>query len=320
LNERFIIISDNFLGGRVKIFIYEHFSCGGGGRENPLSTEGGAILRAAMGSFGQMPGAEPFTINRYGEQFGRALAMCDGALIVAPETGGILEDLTGRVVASGKINLGCGPQAVRAAGDKLKFARIMKTAGIPHPITVKAEGRFDSAPFFPGPWVLKPFDGAGADGVRIYPQPCVVDILVGSRVAQEFIAGDPMSLSIVAGGGWLEVLSVNRQRFCGAQMIYDGGEITGEEPGMVLRELAGRIKKAVPGLAGYWGVDFVMTQIGPVVIEVNPRLTTSVCGLVEALNPTPAAFILSAARGAGPPAVTTRKALFFMKTGETRPA
>lgn len=303
----------------MKIFVYEHFSCGGVDDKNPLSREGGAILRSAMRSFSEVPGAKPFTVNGHGETFERAIGSCDAGLVVAPETDGILEKLAAGVMASGKINLGCDPAAVRATGDKLKFARIMKTAGIPHPMTVNACGRFDSARFFPGPWVLKPFDGAGAEGIRVYRHPCVVDILIGPGVAQEFIAGEPMSLSIVSGGGWVEVLSVNRQRF-GDDAAYDGGEVTAQEPDDLSREMSLRINEAIPGLRGYWGVDYVMTGNGPVVIEVNPRLTTSVCGLVDSMTPTPAAFILSAARGERPPAVTARRAVHFTKTGETRPA
>lgn len=302
----------------MKIFIYEHFSCGGMGQESPLSAEGGAILRSAIKSFAQVLEVEPFTIVRGAGQFDRAIEMCDGALIVAPETDGILANLTARLVASGKPNLGCGIEAVRATGDKLEFARLMKAEGIPHPLTVTAVGRFDPAKYFAGAWVLKPADGAGAEGVIIHRQPLKVDVLIGPHVAQGFIEGDPMSLSVVSGGGWLEVLSVNRQRFLSEGAIYDGGEITGEEPDVVLRELAGRIKKAIPGLSGYWGVDFVMTQSGPVAIEVNPRLTTSFCGLAEALNPTPAVFIMAALNGNRPPTTVTRKAIFFTKTGETR--
>lgn len=40
-----------------------------------------------------------------------------------------------------------------------------------------------------------------------------------------------------------------------------------------------------------------MTDAGPVVIEVNPRLTTSYCALAEALDVNPAGAILAAARG-----------------------
>lgn len=302
----------------MKIFIYEYFSSGGADVESPLSVEGGAILRAAMDSFAKIPGVEPFTIQGHAGEFGHALARCDGLLMVAPETGGILEAFTARVHDSGKINFGCGADAVKVTGDKLEFSRIMKAAGIPHPSTVDVGAKFDSSEHFTGAWVLKPADGAGSEGVNIYRQPRKVEPLIGPHIAQEFIEGEPMSLSIVSGNDWLEVLSVNRQRFRDEEMTYDGGEITGEEPTPVLRELAARIKEAVPGLSGYWGVDFVMTQSGPVVIEVNPRLTTSFCGLVEALRPTPAVFIMAAVNGNAQPTVTTRKPTFFTKTGETR--
>jgi predicted ATP-grasp superfamily ATP-dependent carboligase len=39
------------------------------------------------------------------------------------------------------------------------------------------------------------------------------------------------------------------------------------------------VAKSFHGLRGYVGVDLVLTEKGPVVIEVNPRLTTSYVGL-----------------------------------------
>ena len=59
-----------------------------------------------------------------------------------------------------------------------------------------------------------------------------------------------------------------------------------------LAALAGRIATALPGLWGYVGVDLVMTDRGPVVLEVNPRLTTSYCGLGRALGTSVAAMVL----------------------------
>ena len=58
--------------------------------------------------------------------------------------------------------------------------------------------------------------------------------------------------------------------------------------------LGGAIAAAIPGLAGYVGVDFVLTPAGPVVLEVNPRLTSSYCGLSRALGRNVAAEILRA--------------------------
>jgi predicted ATP-grasp superfamily ATP-dependent carboligase len=49
-------------------------------------------------------------------------------------------------------------------------------------------------------------------------------------------------------------------------------------------ELAGRAVAAVPGLRGFVGVDLVLGQHGDVVLEINPRLTTSYVGL-RAMTP-----------------------------------
>ena len=64
------------------------------------------------------------------------------------------------------------------------------------------------------------------------------------------------------------------------------------DPGGGLARLGGRIAAAIPGLWGYVGVDLVATPSGPVVLEVNPRLTTSYCGLRSALQINAAELVL----------------------------
>jgi len=57
-------------------------------------------------------------------------------------------------------------------------------------------------------------------------------------------------------------------------------------------ELASRVAQALPGLWGYCGVDFIETAGGPMVVEVNPRLTTSYAGLRRAIGVNPAELVL----------------------------
>jgi predicted ATP-grasp superfamily ATP-dependent carboligase len=56
--------------------------------------------------------------------------------------------------------------------------------------------------------------------------------------------------------------------------------------------LAAAVATAMPGLWGYAGIDFLQTGTGPVVLEVNPRLTTSYVGLRAALGINVAARVL----------------------------
>ncbi|HEU5303158.1 MAG TPA: ATP-grasp domain-containing protein, partial [Gemmatimonadales bacterium] len=44
---------------------------------------------------------------------------------------------------------------------------------------------------------------------------------------------------------------------------------------------------------GYVGVDLILTRHGPAVLEINPRLTTSYCGLRQAVGVNTAAVVLS---------------------------
>lgn len=53
-----------------------------------------------------------------------------------------------------------------------------------------------------------------------------------------------------------------------------------------------RVARAMPGLAGYFGIDLILSEDGPRVVDVNPRLTTSWVGLRAALGVNPAKLVL----------------------------
>ncbi|MDH5637979.1 MAG: ATP-grasp domain-containing protein, partial [Nitrospinota bacterium] len=99
---------------------------------------------------------------------------------------------------------------------------------------------------------------------------------------------------------------------------YLGGEVTDIEPDESLAQIAKELWNGIPGLAGFWGIDYIMTPDGPVVIEVNPRLTTSYCALGEATGVNPAAMILDATEGRTPEPVVTRKKIGFDKKGNLK--
>jgi predicted ATP-grasp superfamily ATP-dependent carboligase len=76
-------------------------------------------------------------------------------------------------------------------------------------------------------------------------------------------------------------------------------------------EAAARACASIPGLRGYVGVDLVLTNAGPVLIEVNPRLTTAYLGVRASINENVAALALAACDGTLPaPPVLRRRAQF----------
>jgi predicted ATP-grasp superfamily ATP-dependent carboligase len=129
------------------------------------------------------------------------------------------------------------------------------------------------------------FDGALADLAR-RKRPGPLGTL------EPWVDGEPMSLSLLCGSGRTELLSINRQHIRiddGGVLHYEGvqiGALALDDPRAdVLRDTASRVAQAIPGLRGFCGVDVVWhPQCGPVVIEVNPRVTCAYMGLSAALQ------------------------------------
>ncbi|VAX20561.1 hypothetical protein MNBD_NITROSPINAE02-1098 [hydrothermal vent metagenome] len=278
----------------MNIFIFEYF-CGGGDiggiANEAMMAEGRAMLNSALADFSMIDGAEAYFNN----DFEAGLKSCQSALVIAPETGGILQRLTGIVCDSGKENMGAAPSAIEITGDKLLFAKLMEKEGIAHPRTCFIDGQFEQSKEFGGKWISKPQRGAGAVGIVLWNERSVFDCKSanGKNIAQEFIEGDPMSLSIVSSGSESLILSVNKQYFTPG-LKYIGGEITDNKPSDDMQTLVNQIKGAIPGLNGYWGIDYVESRSGPVVIEVNPRFTSSYWALSKALDSNPAEMIVAA--------------------------
>ena len=321
----------------MKLFIYEHLMAGAeAGHSSSMLDEGATMLRAAMADFSQV--AKPFTIAD-GRFIGRLdgvdqtrpidgdpLAFCksaleesESALIIAPESGGALARLTAMAEFRGVRNLGCSLEAILIAADKQKFAHRMEELGIPHPKTFYATCFFDSSAISLGQWISKPVDGAGCEKVHLHaPGARAAMPQDGSFLAQEFVEGEPMSACVVAGKDGPTVLSINRQ-FIGASggaLEYTGGEVTDMTPDNELTAITQAIWEGIPGLHGFWGIDYVATNTGPVVIEVNPRLTTSYCALGAALGMNPAVMIMNAAEGRPIADEIRRRRVGFNRKGE----
>jgi tyramine---L-glutamate ligase len=81
----------------------------------------------------------------------------------------------------------------------------------------------------------------------------------------------------------------------GESLIYFGGVVGGREDARArYAPLAAGIAAALPALTGYVGIDVIDGDCarGPVVLDVNARLTTSYAGLRAALACNPAALVL----------------------------
>ncbi len=322
----------------MRLFVYEYVT-GGGLSGEPLrpgiTHEADLMLQALLAELAAVPGisvittrdprllplAVPAEVLTPGPDesplalYDRGLEAAEAVWPIAPESGGVLELLSARALSRARTLLGSRPDAVRLTASKRATIAHLEDAGIAVPLTITiAEG----VPERPGHWVVKPDDGAGCEGVvRVPDWSAARDRLArepGRVIAQPWVEGDPVSLSMIAAGGTAVLLCCNRQ-----QVHVEQGRVTLvglqvnaiRDEGGRLTDLAGRIAAAIPSLWGYVGVDLILGADGPVVLEINPRLTTSYCGIHRALGINVAALVLALAGGAGatvptrPAAITT---------------
>jgi predicted ATP-grasp superfamily ATP-dependent carboligase len=139
----------------------------------------------------------------------------------------------------------------------------------------------------------------------------------GPLVLQGYVRGVPASVSLLADGVGAVALAANAQSVRAARpFAYRGGATPLDHPlaGRAM-ETALRACRALPGLRGYVGVDLVLTESEAVVIEVNPRLTTSYLGLRAALEGNLAALALAACAGTLPAPPPLRRRVRFSAAG-----
>ncbi len=245
-----------------------------------------AILEAA--------GVRVFVVSKDSIEplFTRLARECDFTLVVAPETAGVLGEMSRRVLEAGGNLLGSAPEAVDLAGDKLRLARHLAESDIPAIPLVEVE--IDGPPPQDGayPAVLKPRDGAGslwtyriesrAQAPEVFraaknegapPRMVLGALAEGLAASASFLIGSRGAVPLLAGE---QILSSD------GRFRYEGGRLPlPTDLGERAVRLARRAVEAVPGLSGFVGVDLVLASIedGDRVVEINPRLTTSYVGL-----------------------------------------
>jgi predicted ATP-grasp superfamily ATP-dependent carboligase len=137
---------------------------------------------------------------------------------------------------------------------------------------------------------------------------------VEAYVLQPFIAGKLGSLSLLCCDGVARVLSCNLERMAmrNNRFHFLGSTINGlDDHDGAFDRLAQQVAAAIPSLWGYVGVDFVMTDRGAVVLDVNPRLTAAYAGLRASIGRNPAGLVIELLKGpaAMPGALRARRAV-----------
>lgn len=224
---------------------------------------------------------------------------------VAPETHGLLARMVGLFAESGARLVASDIAAIEATSSKEGVARRLAAAGLPHIPTFRL-GRVPED--LPGPLLTKPDDGAGCENTRLWPDRAHLPDAAPEEnlIVQPFIAGQAASLTVLVRPDAVRLLAANRQEVHAVDGVLSFQGLTvGAFPDTDgrLARLARDVVAAFPGLSGLVGIDIILTPEGPVVVEVNPRVTTAYAGLHAALAVNPVAFLAAFIRDGRLPAL-----------------
>ncbi len=303
----------------MRIFAYEHIT-GGGMRDDPLASTfapgGELLLRALVEDLASISGVEVValidsrlsidlraSIHRIGPaddfwaKFRQAAHDSEAVWPVASERGGTLERLTEEILGCGRTLLNSRPRSVRIAASKHATAAALEAARVPIIPVFTSEGEL---PPQIEEVVVKPADGAGCQDTFVLHSRDALRAWfhqhAASRwVVQQRVHGDAFSVSALFCEGRGRLLACNRQYVSEKEgrLHFQGVKVNArQDPDGRYRALVEQVARALPDLWGYAGVDFIDTEAGPLVLEINPRLTTSYSGLRRALGINPAHMVL----------------------------
>jgi hypothetical protein len=246
------------------------------------------------------PGDEPDLVRRLA-------AEADWTLVIAPEFDGILFDRVRWVEEAGGRLLGPSSCGVAATADKHRCARLLADAGVPVVAgrVVQVAELTEPQVLWSLPAVLKPRDGAGSQNTFLIAhsesasrvlREAMESGLSGEALLQPFVPGLAASVSLLVGSnGPLPLLAGEQLLSADGRFQYLGGRLPlASALSRRAIALAERGVTAIPGLRGFVGVDLILggrnlrsarrdsdSPRADVVIEINPRLTTSYVGLRE---------------------------------------
>lgn len=226
--------------------------------------------------------------------FNRLAAECDATLIIAPEFRGILTERCRWVEQAGGRLLGPSSTDVEICTDKLALSQKLQSCAVPTIDTYEIDVRAPAADL-PFPVVIKPRDGAGSQATYLVHNRMELawllpslrsESMLANAIWQPFIRGQALSVGVLVpgvAGKQVDALPVCEQTLShDGRFHYYGGHVPARcDRAAEVQRVATEACQNVSGLRGYVGVDLILPEdsaLSPVVVEINPRLTTSYLG------------------------------------------
>lgn len=339
----------------MRILLYEFVTGGGwyshgtGDPPSSLVIEGRAMRQALAADFAALDGVRLDVLcdRRFGmdaslptaatlhdidgaarerELLGSIARDADWTILIAPEFGGHLAERCRWIEQAGGRLLGAHAELALLAGDKHAMARHLAAHGVAVPWGVAIDAGAVLPQDFPYPAVLKPRDGCGSLGIERIDGGSQDRTAAWPARMERLRPGLAASVAVLCGPAGQVPLTPCRQWLGGESgFAYQGGELP-LEPSLAARatQLALAAIGTLRSPVGFWGVDMVLGTdnrgSGDVVIEVNPRLTTSYVGLRALSQVNLAGAMLATAEGARVQLSWRNEAIEFDARGVVRPA
>lgn len=306
----------------MRIFVYEFVTGGGFWSWPPQSVPGGSLLAegeamlAALSRDLRAVGhevvtlrdsrlprtpdhAQPQLVGDAADEmrlFRRQAASADATLVIAPETAGALAERARWADEAGATLWSPDAAWIEIAADKRRCLQRLRTAGVPTVSTWQ--------PFSAPPWISKPADGCGSHDLQVlWCSSAAREHVERGRQVEQLGGGWPVSVAVLGGPAGPLALTPCEQHLA-ADFTYLGGRLPLADPRWSdrARHLALRAVDAIGPFTGYVGVDLLLAGDDQpaekdMVVEVNPRLTTSYVGLSRHSHGQVAQAMIDVARG-----------------------
>jgi predicted ATP-grasp superfamily ATP-dependent carboligase len=234
------------------------------------------------------------------QEFVRLMHSCEAVWPIAPETDAILQTLCNKVMQQDKILLNSPAEIVAITGNKwLTYQELQRNS-----IATVQTYLLDKFNFYPGEWLIKVMDGVScSDSYLVNDEKDFAKVSASldkpKFIIQPHIQGEKTSLSCLFKQGRVWLLTVNHQQF---ELINKQYHLTGITVNFTseiskYQGIINNVVKAVPDLWGYTGIDLIETENEILVLEINPRLTSSYAGIYAALGINVADAVLSLLTG-----------------------
>ncbi|WP_417738023.1 ATP-grasp domain-containing protein [Rosistilla oblonga] len=236
-----------------------------------------------------------------------ASADCDAAILIAPESDRLLYKLVAAFRGFGRNVIAADANFIDATTDKLQLSQRLLSANVPHPISFSPRQAPQESSATQ--WILKPNDGCGSLEVQRFGSFTQADNQrrrrTGDWIIQAYHPGQAVSIAAIVTPGGIHWLPACLQKIESPCFTYHGGKcplpaaIVDRAESLAAAALDALIDRSslcddAASPVGYVGIDLVLADDprNDVVIEINPRLTTSYVGVRHLMKSNLAATML----------------------------